>query len=884
MVAEVNVNYLKDYQPTDFKIEAVDLTFELLPASTIVTNRLSIKKAHPQAAQLKLNGENLELISVRVNDQVLTKDDYRVDDSFLTLNIDPVDCLLEIVTRVNPESNTALEGLYRSGGNYCTQCEAEGFRRITYFLDRPDVLSVYTTTLVADKSTNPVLLSNGNLIKSGDLAGGRHFATWHDPFKKPCYLFAIVAGDLAHIEDHFKAQDGRDICLRIYTDENHLSKCRHAMDSLIHSMRWDEQRFGRVYDLDIYMIVAVDDFNMGAMENKGLNIFNSKYVLADPQTATDADFEGVEAVIAHEYFHNWTGNRITCRDWFQLTLKEGLTVFRDQEFTADRLSPAVKRIEDVKRLRSVQFPEDSGPTSHPIQPQSYIEMNNFYTMTVYEKGAEVVRLYQTLLGKDGFRKGMDLYFERHDGQAVTVQDFRQAMADANQVDLTQMHNWYVQPGTPVLKVDTHYDVESQRYTIHCQQSIPGLVGAQPQLIPIKMGLLSSSGEPLVLSPSENCTDTIRIESDSAVLQFTQAQQVFEFSGIEAPPIPSFLREFSAPVKLAYDYRLEELEFLAQYDTDSFNRWESAQRLAVTDLMHNVTRLQNGEPYQLGEAYSRVFSRLLNEVNTNQAKDLALQAYALNLPDMSYLIEQYEQVDIEALLTAHQAMKQALGQGFYSELAAAYQVLNKLQPYAYNKQDIAQRLMKNRCLQYLMASRSAEALPLALAQYQAQANMTDVLVALETLSHSESQAAQVCLDDFYQRWQHETLVLDKWFALKASADIPNALEQVQELVQHPKFSYRTPNRVRSVVGVFARQNIRAFHQASGQGYQWLADQVLYLDKMNPQVAARILTPLTQWSRFDDQRQQLMLAELTRISQQAESKDVYELVEKSLPVID
>lgn len=884
MVAEVNINYLKNYQPTDFKIEAVDLMFELLPTSTLVTNRLSIKKANDQATQLKLNGENLELVSVRMNGQVLTKDDYQLDDSFLTLNIELADCQLEIVTRVNPESNTALEGLYRSGGNYCTQCEAEGFRRITYFLDRPDVLSVYTTTLVADKSTNPVLLSNGNLIKSGDLERGRHFATWHDPFKKPCYLFALVAGDLAYIEDDFKAQDGRNICLRIYTDENHLSKCRHAMDSLIHSMRWDEERFGRVYDLDIYMIVAVDDFNMGAMENKGLNIFNSKYVLADPQTATDTDFEGVEAVIAHEYFHNWTGNRVTCRDWFQLTLKEGLTVFRDQEFTADRLSPAVKRIEDVKRLRSVQFPEDSGPTSHPIQPQSYIEMNNFYTMTVYEKGAEVVRLYQTLLGQDGFRKGMDLYFERHDGQAVTVQDFRQAMADANQIDLTQMHNWYVQPGTPVLKIDTHYNAENQSYSIHCQQFIPGLVDAKPQLIPIKMGLLSNSGEPLVLTPSSNCADMIRIESDSAVLQFTQAEQVFEFRGIEQPPIPSLLREFSAPVKLEYDYRLEELEFLAQYDTDSFNRWESAQRLAVTDLMHNVTRLQNGETYRLGEAYSRVFSRLLNEVNTNQAQDLALQAYALNLPDMSYLIEQYEQVDIDALINAHQSMKQALGQAFYSELATAYQALNKLQPYAYNKQDIAQRAMKNRCLQYLMASKSAQALPLALAQYQAQANMTDVLVALETLSHSEEQAAQACLDDFYQRWQHETLVLDKWFALKASADSPKALEQVQTLIQHPKFSYRTPNRVRSVVGVFARQNIRAFHQISGQGYQWLADQVLYLDKMNPQVAARILTPLMQWSRFDERRQQLMLTELSRISQQAESKDVYELVEKSLPVVD
>lgn len=880
MVAEVSVNYLKDYQPADFMIETVDLSFELLPNATLVTNRLLVKKSQSKATTLKLNGENLELMSVRIDDQLLTTTDYQQDDQFLTLNIEASECVVEIVTRVNPESNTALEGLYRSGGNYCTQCEAEGFRRISYFLDRPDVLSVYTTTIIADKATNPVLLSNGNLVEFGDLADGRHFATWHDPFKKPCYLFALVAGDLAHMEDHFKAQDGRDICLRIYTDSTHLKKCRHAMNSLIHSMRWDEERFGRVYDLDIYMIVAVDDFNMGAMENKGLNVFNSKFVLANPQTATDTDFEGVEAVIAHEYFHNWTGNRITCRDWFQLTLKEGLTVFRDQEFTADRLSPAVKRIEDVRRLRSVQFPEDAGPTSHPIQPQSYIEMNNFYTMTVYEKGAEVVRLYQTILGRDGFRKGMDLYFERHDGQAVTVQDFRQAMADANQVDLAQMHQWYVQPGTPVLKVDTEYDATNKCYRIHCQQTIPGLVDAKSQLIPIKIGLLSRSGEPLPLSPAEACADTIRIEADSAVLQFTQSKQTFEFVGVDSQPIPSILREFSAPVKLQYEYSLGELEFLAQHDTDSFNRWESAQRLAVVDLMHNVSRLQNGETYVLGEAYSSVFSRLLNEVKTNQAKDLALQAYALNLPDMSYLIEQYEQVDIESLLTAHQKMKQALGQMYFSELESVYQSLNEIKPYAYNKHDIAQRMMKNRCLQYLMATKSPQALTLAIAQYQAQTNMTDVLVALETLSHLEAEQAQDCMDDFYKRWQHETLVLDKWFALIASADRSDALKQVQALIEHPKFSYRTPNRVRSVVGVFARQNLNAFHQASGLGYEWLADQVLHLDALNPQVAARILTPLTHWSRYDDQRQKLMLAQLKRISLQAKSKDVYELVEKSL----
>ena len=788
---------------------------------------------------------------------------------------------MEIVTRVNPESNTALEGLYRSGGNYCTQCEAEGFRRITYFLDRPDVLSRYQTKVIADKATNPVLLSNGNLIDQGDLPNGRHFAVWEDPFKKPCYLFALVAGDLAFLEDHFESKDGRDICLRIYTDQKHLAQCRHAMDSLIHSMRWDEERFGLVYDLDIYMIVAVDDFNMGAMENKGLNIFNSKYVLANPDTATDTDFEGVEAVIAHEYFHNWTGNRVTCRDWFQLTLKEGLTVFRDQEFTADRLSPAVKRIEDVRRLRSHQFSEDAGPTAHPIQPQSYIEMNNFYTMTVYEKGAEVVRLYQTLLGRDGFRRGMDLYFERHDGQAVRVEDFRQAMADANGVNLDQMQAWYLQAGTPQLKVTTKYVAEERKLQIDCEQSLPGLQAFSPLLIPLKIGLLDAQGQALTLTPAEINQKQVRLDGDSAILQLTEEKQVFEFIDVPSESVVSLLREFSAPVKLDYAYSEPTLRFLAAQDTDSFNRWEAAQRLALIDLKRNVSALEMGESYGLGPHYSAMFEQLLDLVLADETVDLALQAYAIALPDVSYLMGEYQTVNIDALVSAHQQMQTTLGKTFYAPLLKIYQHLTTDQAYSYDKQSIARRLMKNRALSYLVATGEEEALQLAGQQFQQQANMTDVLSALNALSHHQHPLAEQCLDRFYQRWQDEPLVLDKWFSLKAAAQRSDGLAQIKALTTHPKFSYKNPNRVRSVVAVFARQNLINFHDQDGLGYAWLADQVLILDKINPQVAARMVTPFTQWQKFDLSRQKLMLTQLTRLSEQVESKDVYELVNKSLP---
>ncbi|UQB41694.1 aminopeptidase N [Thiomicrospira microaerophila] len=885
MTLEAKVNYLSEYQPCDFEVLSVNLLFELSASSTLVTNRMLIKRLASRSVsesenKLKLNGEGLVLKSVRLNGQLLSEAGFQVTQEHLFLSPEGDEFELEVVTEINPQANTALEGLYLSSGNFCTQCEAEGFRRITYFFDRPDVLSVYQTKIIADKQAYPVLLSNGNLIESGELADGRHFAIWHDPFKKPCYLFALIAGDLVSLEDQYFTADNRTIKLCIYTDPHHLPHCRHAMDSLIHAMRWDEQRFGLTYDLDTYMIVAVDDFNMGAMENKGLNIFNSKYVLADPQTATDVDYEGVEAVIAHEYFHNWTGNRVTCRDWFQLTLKEGLTVFRDQEFTADRLSPAVKRIEDVRRLRSHQFAEDAGPMSHPIQPQSYIEMNNFYTLTVYEKGAEVVRLYQTLLGKDGFRKGMDLYFARHDGQAVTVEDFRQAMADANQVDLDQMQAWYVQAGTPHLKVKAEYNAVNASIKIGFQQYLKADNSFSPFLIPFKIGFLNDQGETLYPEVAADYSSAVKLEGQDYVLKISQENQVFEFNGVSDKPQLSLLRGFSAPIIMEYQYSEKQLAFLACHDTDSFNRWESAQRLALMELMANIARFQAQQAYQLGAAYADLFETLVSQALNSDQADLALLAYSLTLPDLNYLIEQYDAVDIEALVSVHQQMKKSLAQKYETLLFEVYQKCLADQAYRYDKQQIAQRLMKNTALSYLSSLATDQIITRIKQQYDQQSNMTDIQAALQCLSNLTSPQTDSALAHFYDKYQDEPLVLDKWFSIQAASHREGVFETVQTLTAHPKFSYSNPNRVRSVIGVFCRQNILAFHRKDGAAYAWLAEQVLKLDEINPQVAARMLVPLMQWRRFDAKRQDLMRSELISLMANVQSKDVYELLEKSL----
>lgn len=870
------VNYLKDYQTPKFEIDSVYLTFDLSPTATVVTNTMMVR-AVSDTTQLVLDGEELKLLSVKVNDVDITSQ-CTVTDETLTIEAGVLEFKLEIITQISPQQNTSLEGLYRSNGNYCSQCEAQGFRKITYFFDRPDVLTLYTTKIIADKKDNAVLLSNGNLIESGDLEGGRHYAIWQDPFKKPSYLFALVAGNLECIEDRYTTADGRDVALKIYVEARNIDKCDHAMQSLKNSMQWDEERFGLIYDLDIYMIVAVDDFNMGAMENKGLNVFNSKFVLAKPDTATDVDYEGIESVIGHEYFHNWTGNRITCRDWFQLTLKEGLTVFRDQEFSADMLTPAVKRIEDVKALRNNQFPEDAGPMAHPIQPQSYMEMNNFYTMTVYEKGAEVVRLYHTLLGEAGFQKGMKLYVERHDGDAVTVQDFRAAMADANEVDLSQMHNWYIQSGTPTLAVTEVYDANKQAYTLNFEQSLPTQEEAfKPLLIPIKLGLLSPSGQALPLTVEASCA-RVDIENQQACLWMTEQKQSLTFTNISQKPIPSLLRGFSAPVYLEFDCSDEALSLLTLSDQDSFNRWEAFQTLALKEIKQNVQRFESAEPLVLSDALLSAFKGVVSDAQADQA----LVALTVTLPSLTYIGEQYEVVNVDAIYQVHHWLRLQLATQNEAILLALYKTLaSNSTEYRYHKTDIAQRMLKNVCLSYL--SLLEQNFVLAKAQFDAQANMTDVLAALDSITHTDHADRNTCLQHFYDKWQTDPLVLDKWFALQAGSHHEQALERAQALVKHADFSYENPNRVRSVLGVFGRVNLLGFHRADGKGYTFLAEQVMKVDALNPQVAARIIGPFTHWQRYDIGRQQQMRAALKMIlARDGVSKDLYEIVTKTLGV--
>ena len=868
------VHHLKDYTKPDFTVASINLQFELNPEATEVTNLMYLENL-TGTKQIELDGEQLELLSVKIDDEEIIDRCQQTEEQLSIPAPQNKQFELAIKTRIAPQSNTALEGLYRTSGNYCTQCEAEGFRKITYFFDRPDVLTLFTTKIIADKTENAVLLSNGNLVESGELPNNKHYAVWHDPFKKPCYLFALVAGNLECIQDTYQAADGRDIDLRIYVEPQNIDKCEHAMQSLKKSMQWDEERFGLIYDLDIYMIVAVDDFNMGAMENKGLNVFNSKFVLAKPDTATDIDYEGIEAVIGHEYFHNWTGNRVTCRDWFQLTLKEGLTVFRDQEFTADMLSPAVKRIEDVKRLRSNQFPEDAGPMSHPIQPQSYIEMNNFYTMTVYEKGAEVVRLYHTLLGEAGFRKGMDLYFQRHDGEAVTVESFRNAMADANGLDLTQMHHWYIQNGTPVLAVNTEFDAAKQQYHVTLQQSLPRFDKGEfkPLLMPVKLALFNQDGSSINI----NCEHAdVVMHNAEALIKFTQQQQTFTFQGVAEAPVVSILRGFSAPVILEFEQTDAELALLVQHDSDSFVRWESMQKLAMREIQNNITRFENNQPLELSAALTSAFKGVLEDKEI----DKGLKALTLTLPDLTYIGEQYSQMNVDAIYEVHHWLRHALAHEFNAVFNDQYVALNKLQKeYAYNSEDIAERKLKNVCLAYL--SQLSENISIAENQYQQSNNMTDVLAALDCLTHTDSTARETCLLDFYNRWKHEPLVLDKWFTLQAASHHIHALEHVKELVQHPDFSYKNPNRVRSVLGVFGRLNMLGFHRANGEGYDFLAEQVLKLDNINPQVAARMVAPFTHWKHLDEARQMKMKNALqTLLDSGSLSKDVYEIVSKSL----
>lgn len=877
------VIHLKDYQAPEYLIDETHLTFELYEDRTLVHAQLVMRR-NPEAGTglppLHLHGQDLELMSLSLNDRQLGLGDYEIAGESLTLQPESAAFTLDSTVVIHPESNTALEGLYKSGSMFCTQCEAEGFRKITYYLDRPDVMSKFTTTVSAEKHAYPILLSNGNPIASGEEDDGRHWATWEDPFKKPAYLFALVAGDLWCVEDSFTTMSGRDVALRIYVEPENIDKCQHAMDSLKKSMKWDEEAYGREYDLDIFMIVAVNDFNMGAMENKGLNIFNSSAVLARAETATDAAHQRVEAIVAHEYFHNWTGNRVTCRDWFQLSLKEGFTVFRDAQFSSDMNSETVKRVEDVSYLRTHQFAEDAGPMAHSVRPESFIEISNFYTLTVYEKGAEVVRMIQTLLGEEGFRKGSDLYFERHDGQAVTVDDFVKAMEDANGADLTQFKRWYSQAGTPRLAVSEQYDATAKTYSLTFRQSCPPTPGQSEKLafvIPVSLGLLDGQGNEIAL----------RLQGEEApvgttrVLAVDQPEQTFTFVNVPEQPLPSLLRGFSAPVKLEFPYSRDQLMFLMQHDSDGFNRWEAGQQLSVQVLQEMIGQHQRGETLQLDQRLVAALRSLLED----ESLDPAMVAEMLSLPSEAYLTEISEVADVDAIHAARDFAREGIATALFDLLWKRYQAnreLSRQTPYVAEASHFARRALQNIALSYLMLSGQSEVVSACVEQYEQADNMTERLTALAVLVNSGCEAERdKALEAFADHFKDNPLVMDQWFSVQAGNTQPGGLERVQQLMQHPAFTLKNPNKVRALIGAFANQNLVNFHRADGAGYRFLADQIIVLNTLNPQIASRLLAPLTRWRKYDAGRQGLMKGELERILASGElSSDVYEVVSKSL----
>ena len=875
--------YLKDYQAPDYLIDETHLTFELFEDHTLVHAQLVMRRNPARGAglpALALDGQQLELLSVSLDDIELAAEDYQLSDSHLILHPTSEQFVVDTSVRIHPESNTALEGLYKSGGMFCTQCEAEGFRKITYYLDRPDVMSKFTTTVVAEQHSYPILLSNGNPIASGPDEDGRHWATWEDPFMKPAYLFALVAGDLWCVEDTFTTMSERSVALRIYVEPENIDKCQHAMTSLKKSMRWDEETYGREYDLDIFMIVAVNDFNMGAMENKGLNIFNSSAVLARAETATDAAHQRVEAIVAHEYFHNWSGNRVTCRDWFQLSLKEGFTVFRDSEFSADMNSRTVKRIQDVAYLRTHQFAEDAGPMAHAVRPESFIEISNFYTLTVYEKGSEVVRMIHTLLGAEGFRKGSDLYFERHDGQAVTCDDFIKAMEDANGADLSQFKRWYSQAGTPRLAVSEHYDAQQHSYSLTFAQSCPETpdkVEKLPFVIPVELGLLDARGGEIALQLAGEAAAS----GTSRVLSVTEAEQTFTFVGVKEKPLPSLLRGFSAPVKLSFDYSRDQLMFLMQHDSDGFNRWDAGQQLSVQVLQELIGQHQRGEALVMDQRLVEALRTVLG----NDQLDQAMVAEMLSLPGEAYLTEISDVADVEAIHAAREFARKQLADSLFDALWARYQAnreVSKATPYVAEAEHFARRALQNIALSYLMLSGKPQVLAAALEQFEHSDNMTERLTALAVLVNSpyESEKA-AALASFADQFKDNPLVMDQWFSVQAGSTLPGGLQRVRELMEHPAFTIKNPNKVRALVGAFAGQNLINFHAADGSGYRFLADLVIELNGFNPQIASRQLAPLTRWRKYDGARQSLMKAELERIRNSGElSSDVFEVVSKSL----
>ena len=889
--------YLKDYKVPPYLIEETNLHVDIHEQETTVTASLKVNR-NPEAVSedvknLILDGStDLETVSIVIDGRELSSNEFQIDEDKLVIFDVPQTFELTTTVKIKPQDNTALEGLYQSGDMFCTQCEAEGFRNITWYEDRADVMSKYTTTVVADKQRYPVLLSNGNDIDRGE-AGDRHWVTWQDPFMKPAYLFALVAGDLQFIEDEFVTMTGRKVRLQIFTEAHNIDKLDHAMVSLKHSMKWDEEVYGREYDLDIFMIVAVESFNMGAMENKGLNIFNTSCVLARPDTTTDAAYQRVESVVAHEYFHNWSGNRVTCRDWFQLSLKEGFTVLRDQQFSADMGSPTVCRVNDVAVLRSAQFPEEAGPMSHPIRPDSFIEINNFYTATVYEKGAEVVGMIKTLLGAERFRAGSDLYFDRHDGQAVTTEDFVKAMEDANGVDLEQFRTWYRQAGTPVLRASGTYDASAQAFTLHVEQSCPPTPGQTEKLpyhMPLKLGLIGEDGQDIRFPVIDLDVASVD-ESDggfSAVLNVNHAKQTYVFRGIESAPVPSLLRGFSAPVKLDYEYSRDDLTFLMKHDADGFNRWEAGQRLAVDVIQEIAGQIEAGAAPVVDERLIAAFDANLTEAierDKDQSLDKAMIAHMLVLPAETYLIELAEVANVDAIHAAREAVRSEIAVKLAGALLAVYRLNQSDAEYQANARQIAERALKNVALSYLMQPANTEMVPLCVEQFENAKNMTDTSAALRALIASSAEAAEApkekALIEFNNRWRNEALVIDQWFALQASNPLPGTIDRVNALMTHEAFDIKVPNRMRALVSQFAMANTVNFHRADGSGYAFLADRVIELNDINPQMAARILAPLTRWGKFDESRQKLMKGELARILEvEAISPDVYEIVTKSL----
>lgn len=871
---------LEDYRPPDYLIDTVDLDVTLHPVDTIVRAKLKLRP-NPAAKRkpkiLRLDGERIGLESLRLDKEELGRGTFRATKTGLTISDLPQRPFeLDITTRINPEANKALQGLYRSRGVYCTQCEAEGFRRITYFLDRPDVLSIYRVRLEADRDEAPVLLANGNLLERGTLqAGKRHYAVWHDPFPKPCYLFAMVGGDLGSIASTFTTMSGREVALAIYVEHGKEERAAWAMDALKRSMRWDEEKFGREYDLEVFNIVAVSDFNMGAMENKGLNVFNDRLILASPETATDTMYAAIESVVAHEYFHNWTGNRITCRDWFQLCLKEGLTVFRDQEFSGDERSRVVQRISDVRQLRAVQFAEDTGPLAHPVRPRSYIEINNFYTATVYEKGAEVVRMLKTLVGEEAFRRGMDLYFERHDGEAATIEDFLACFAEVSGRDLDQFALWYEQAGTPSLKARFAFDRRARKARLMLEQSIPPTPGQpkkKPMHIPVRLGLVGKDGEDILLKLDDGQ------ELDGGLVHLTDNKQTYTFPDVAERPVPSLLRGFSAPVNLSIDLSDKDLEFLLAHDSDPFNRWQAANTYATRTILQRVEMLAQGKRTRRGEGFAAALGKALADENL----DWPFRAELLQLPtEIDIAREIGSNVNPDHIHTAQRGLSALIARRLEEQLIDIHNRLEDKQRFSADAKSAGRRAARNAALTMLVRRGSKADFKRAAEHYKQARTMTEAAHALTLLAGSATPEREWALGDFYERWKDDHVVIDTWFAAQAQSPQPGAINNIRALMGHENFDLTAPNKIRALIGTFALWNPVQFNRADGEGYRFVVDQVRAIDKFNPQVAARLLNGLRSWRILEPRRRKAAKKALQGLAESSSiSRDTTEIVTRIL----